>query len=502
ISAALGFARARDILGEEQQVVAVIGDGALTGGMCYEALNDAGSSQTPMIIVLNDNEMSISKNVGAVAEHLTQLRASSGWNRTKAAVKSGLNRIPLLGKPLYKMMDWMKESVKGMVMDEGFFKALGFHYLGPINGHDIKTMEKVLKSAKKLKRPVLIHCVTKKGYGYEVAESHPDLFHGASPFSVENGELLFTNAAKSCGDIAAEELIALARRDSRITTITAAMPIGTGMDQFKKVFPLRSMDVGIAEGHAVTMAAGLAAGGLRPYVAIYSTFLQRGYDQLFHDIALQGLDVCFLLDRAGISGADGATHNGIYDFSYLRQLPGFLVLAPKDLHELRAMIRYSLHRKGPMAIRYPRELPEKVGMACNTFVPGRWTIEKNGQDGIILATGSMVGAALQTAKILEREGLGFMVVNASTVKPLDEQFLLEHGALPIITMEEHVLEGGFSSAIGEFCIGTQKPFPIKSFAITKEIPHGDRKSLVKLAGLDVENMTKEICSSMKKRKTA
>ncbi len=501
ISAALGMARARDLKGSDEQVVALIGDGALSGGLCYEALNDAGSSQTPMIVILNDNEMSISKNVGAMANYLTHLRVSKGWIEAKKAVKFGLNKLPLIGKPLYRFMDWAKDLLKGMVIDEGFFEALGFVYLGPINGHDIETLEHVLQNAKTLQKPVLIHCITKKGNGYDIAESAPDLFHGASPFSVDSGEALEAPNGQTCGERAGKALARLAKEDDKIVAITAAMPIGTGMTAFKNDFPNRLMDVGIAEAHGVTLAAGLAAGGMHPYVAIYSTFLQRAYDQLFHDVALQNLSVCFLLDRAGISGADGPTHHGLYDFAYLRTMPNFTVLAPKDLRELDQMLLYSQHHPGPCAIRYPRSLPEQVGHEKKEpFTPGKWNVEQKGQDCVILAIGAMVDEGLKTAQILQKKyNLAPTVMNASSLKPLDKNWLLVNGGVPLITMEEHVLEGGFSSAVNEFCVQNHLTPPVLSFAITNIVPHGQRKSLLKKAGLEPEEMADKIWDQLQKR---
>lgn len=502
ISAALGLARARDFKGRNEQVVALIGDGALGGGMCYEALNDAGSSQTPMIVIVNDNDMSISKNVGAMANYLTHLRVSKGWIEAKKAVKFGLNKLPVIGKPIYRFMDWLKDLLKGMVIDEGFFEALGFVYLGPIDGHDIETLEYVFNNAKTIQKPVIIHCITKKGNGYKIAESAPDLFHGASPFSVDSGEALEMKNGKTCGEVAGSVLTQLAEEDDKIVAVTAAMPIGTGMTVFKNRFPDRVLDVGIAESHAVTMAAGMAAGGMHPYVAIYSTFLQRGYDQLFHDVALQNLSVCFLLDRAGIAGADGSTHHGLYDFAYLRTMPHFAIMAPKDLQELDEMINYSQKHVGPCAIRYPRSLPEKVNSIIEeTFVFGKWNILVQGTDCVILAVGAMVGEGLKTAKLLkEKYQVSSMVVNASTVKPLDEEFLLKHSHLPIITMEEHVLEGGFSSSVDECCVKKELPPPVLSFAITSLVSHGDRNILLKKEGLTADLMAEKAAAHIMKRK--
>ncbi len=503
ISAALGLARARDIRGDKEQVVAVIGDGALTGGMCYEALNDAGSSQTPLIVVLNDNEMSISKNVGALANYLTHLRVSKKWNKTKKAVKSGLSKIPLIGKPVSKTMEWGKNFLKGMVIDESFFEALGFNYLGPIDGHDIKIMEYVLNNAKELKKPVIIHCITKKGYGYEQAEIDPEIFHGANPFIVDSGEAVEVHHVKSASQVAGEKLASLAEENPQIVAITAAMPIGTGMSIFQQTFPQRFMDVGIAEGHAVTLAAGLAAGGLHPYVAIYSTFLQRGYDQILHDVALQNLSVCFLLDRAGIAGADGETHHGIYDLAYLQSMPNVAIFAPKDLKELKKIMEYSQWHQGPCAIRYPRSLSKQIEEKKEQkFIPGVWERLAEGKDGVILAVGSMVETALKASKTIKEEyHKNVAVVNASSVRPLDEEILLAFKNSPIITIEEHVLQGGFASAVEGFYGEKQEPVRLLPLAINQILPHGSRKDLLTMAQLDVVTVVSRISDFIEKSKS-
>ncbi len=481
ISAALGYARARDMLHQKHHVVAVVGDGAMTGGLCYEAMNDAGNSGTRLIVLLNDNEMSIAKNVGALAMHLTHLRASRGWNRIKKTVGSGLLRIPLVGKRLHRVLEAVKNAVKGLVVDEGFFAALGFHYLGPIDGHDLQSLEYTIARAKEMDEPVLIHCITKKGYGYQQAEKQPETFHGTPPFFLDSGDLRKQPGRPGCGEIAAQSLIQMAAQDERIIVLTAAMLGGTGMYHFSKAYPGKMLDVGIAEQHAVTLAAGLAAGGMRPYFAVYATFLQRGYDQTLHDICLQNLPVCLLLDRAGLAGEDGATHHGIYDFAFLRHMPNMTILAPADERELQGMMAWTAKLTGPCAIRYPRRMPLLDVEPAPVFVPGRWATLREGTDCALLAVGSMVKTALEAAELLKAQGVSAAVVNASTVKPLDENMLNNLG-MPVITLEEHVLPGGFGGAVAEYCVTARLPQPVLMLGIPDRIVgHGDREEL--LAGL-------------------
>ena len=355
ISAALGMARARDMQGQDHQVIALVGDGALTGGMCYEALNDAGNSKTRMIVILNDNEMSIARNVGALSRHLTDLRASRGWKEAKVAVRSGLSAIPLIGKPLAELMSWLKDAVKSIFVDEqreGFFDALGFRYYGPIDGHDLPGLIHTLENVRELQEPVVVHVLTQKGHGYDKAEEKPEIFHGTPPFYVESGDRRQVGTLPSYGTVMAKELAAMAEDDPRIVTITAAMPSGTGLNHFQDKHPTRMMDVGIAEEHAVTMAAGLAAGGMKPYFAVYASFFQRSFDQLIHDVCMPNLNVTLLLDRAGLVGEDGETHHGVWDLASTLPAPNLTVLAPRDIGELRAMLRWTQHHDGPCVIRY------------------------------------------------------------------------------------------------------------------------------------------------------
>lgn len=501
ISAALGLARARDALGQSHHVVAIVGDGALTGGMCYEALNDCGNSKTRLIVVLNDNEMSIAKNVGALSKHLARLRASAGWNFTKKRVKSNLSRIPIIGVPMYRVVHTVKRMIKTAFVDEGFFSALGFHYLGPIDGNDLDAVERMLERAKCFEEPVVVHCITKKGYGYYRAESKPEAFHGTPPFLVESGKFN-ASSSKSNGDIANEALIALAREDQRIVAVTAAMPLGTRTERFQKTFPHRFFDVGIAEEHAVTLCAGMASGGLRPFFFVYSTFLQRGYDQVLHDVCIQNLPVTILLDRSGISNEDGQSHQGLYDFAYLRHIPNLTVLAPADEAELKMMVRAAYELHGPCTIRYPKTaevLPD--GYAICTFSIGKWQELRSGDDAVLLATGTMTAAALRVADQLNKAGISVCVINASTIKPLDERCLRKVFSLQkrIFTLEEHVLEGGFGSAVMEAAAQMGFCPAIVPIAISDHfVQHGDHKHLLHEVGLDDASLLEKIQKDIKK----
>ena len=502
ISSALGLARARDAQKQNHHVIAVVGDGALTGGMCYEALNDCGNSKTRLILVLNDNEMSIARNVGALSKYLSGLRASAGWNTTKKQVRSKLQRIPVIGRPTYRVIRAVKRMIKSILIDEGFFSALGFRYLGPIDGNDLDSVEKMLEKAKQFDEPVVVHCITKKGYGYYRAESKPEIFHGTPPFLVDNGQFN-SSSARSNGEIANEALIELAEKDKRIMAITAAMPLGTCTAAFQKAYPDRFMDVGIAEEHAVSLCAGLAAGGMRPYFFIYSTFLQRAYDQLLNDVCILNLPVVCLLDRSGISNEDGQTHQGLYDFAYLRHIPGLTVLAPADGEELDLMIRAAHRLAKPCTIRYPKSaevLPE--GYSVKSFEIGKWPVLREGRDLVLLASGTMVAAALRVADMLmEQNSLQAQVVNASTIKPLDRERLSQVFSLErhIFTLEEHVLQGGFGSAVLEAAEEMGVQACITRFGVEDRfIQHGDHKHLLAEVGLDDKSLLNRIQSILKK----
>lgn len=450
ISAALGMARTRDIMRGEYNVVALVGDGALSGGMCYEALNDAGQSQTRMTVILNDNAMSIAPNVGAMSRYLTQLRQSKGYRSFKRAVRSGLERIPKIGLPLFRFIEKVRDSLRSLFVDGQFFEALGFKYIGPVDGHDLKRLIRVLRRSKNSDEPLLIHVVTQKGKGYQPAEDHPDVFHGVAPFLIESGESK-REALTACGRIAARQLAEMADTDVRICAITAAMPNGTGMDEFQAAHPDRFFDVSIAEEHAVTMAAGMAFQGMKPYVAIYSTFLQRAYDQIAMDVCRNALPVTFLIDRAGLVGADGATHQGVFDMSYLRGIPNMIVSAPRDIRDLRKLISLSRDVNAPMAIRYPRD-GEDLGPGIQSqrdFSIGEWELINDGSDIMIFAVGRMVQLSMQAAIELTGKHISAGIVDARFVKPMDRDMLIEKAKSVklVVTVEENSLAGGFGEGV-------------------------------------------------------
>ena len=454
ISAALGYARARDLKGEDRTVVAVIGDGSLTGGMAYEALNNVSHLKSNMIIVLNDNKMSISENVGGLSKHLTALRTRESYMDFKMDVEKKLKQIPHVGDSVARSVKKSKDSIRQLFVKGGFFEDFGIKYIGPIDGHDIKEMVRVLNALKRLNEPVVMHVVTQKGRGYVPAEKNPSAFHGVGSFDIATGESL---ASKSLTytSVFSKTICRLGKAHPDVVTICAAMPDGTGLTAFKKHFPDRFFDVGIAEQHAVTFAAGLAAGGMHPFVAVYSSFLQRAYDQIIHDVCIQNLPVVFCVDRAGLVGADGETHQGIFDLSYLSMIPNMTVCAPKNKYELYDMLYFAYQYHGPIAIRYPR------GSAYEGFKNMRPPIEYGkselmfeGEKIALVAVGSMVQTAVQVREKLLDKGINATVVNARFVCPLDTECLdrLSRDHQWIVTMEENVLKGGFGEACGDYLL--------------------------------------------------
>jgi len=454
ISAALGMAVARDLRSEKHRVIAVVGDGSLTGGLSWEGLNQSGHLKRDLIVVLNDNEMSISPNVGALSAYLNRLITGNFLLKMKQDVKDLMGQIPQIGSPMVRWASRIEELLKGLVAPGLVFEELGFKYFGPIEGNNLNHLLETLEGVKKLKGPVLFHVLTRKGKGYPPAEKNPSLFHSPPPFEVASGRFLQAESPPTYTQAFSQALILLAQEDDRIVGITAAMAEGTGLDRFSRLFPSRFFDVGIAEQHAVTFAGGLACSGFLPVVAIYSTFLQRAYDQLLHDICLQNLHVVFAVDRAGIVGSDGPTHSGIYDLSYLRHLPHMVVAAPKDENELRHLLKTAISHPGPFAIRYPRGpgrgVPADQELKCLEI--GKAEVLEEGEDIVLLAIGSMVYPALQAAQCLrEKEGIKAAVVNARFLKPLDLTLIeaLAKKTGRMLTVEENVLPGGFGSAVLE-----------------------------------------------------
>lgn len=463
ISAAVGMAKARDLKGEKHKIVAVIGDGALTGGMAYEALNHAGDLKTDLIVVLNDNEMSIAANVGAMSGYLSRIRTDPRYGKGKDEIEQLLNKIPKVGARVVKTVERIKDSFKYLVVPGMLFEEMGFTYLGPVDGHNIASMKAFFQSAKQLKGPVLVHVVTSKGKGYRPAEVNPDTFHGVGPFDPETGEVKKNGGAPTYTQVFGDTLVELAAKQDNIVAVTAAMPSGTGLVKFAQTFPHRFFDVGIAEQHGVTFSAGMAAQGYHPVVAIYSTFLQRAYDQLLHDVAMQNLPVVIALDRAGLVGEDGETHHGVFDIAYLRHIPNMVVLAPKDENELRGMLAWAVRYPGPCAVRYPRG--NGVGVELTENYPemhkGKGEVVQEGTDLTIIAVGPLVYVALQAARQLKQWGISAAVINPRFIKPLDTGLFLKYARKTkrIITVEEHVLAGGFGSACLEMlnkqCPGTE-----------------------------------------------
>lgn len=498
ISAALGIIEGRDKNKEDYKVMAVIGDGAMTAGLAFEGLNNAGHLKKDLIVILNDNEMSISQNVGALSAYLNRILTGEFYQKFKKETKAFIEGIPKLGGKAAKIAQKTEEMLKGIFFPGIIFEELGFNYVGPIDGHNIELLIGTLKRIKTSSFPILIHIITKKGKGYEFSEKNPSLFHGIGPFKLETG-LPIGGSEPVYNEVFGEILTELAARDEKIVAISAAMKQGTGLGHFADKYPDRFYDVGIAEPHAVTFAAGLATQGLKPVVAIYSTFLQRAYDEIIHDVCLQNLHVIFAIDRAGIVGEDGPTHNGVFDLSYLRHIPNIIVMAPKDYVELRAMLELALKHNGPVAIRYPRgkvQLPVSSSSLNDgvsvTFKEGEAEVLKYGKDIALIALGNTVYPALSAAERLEKDGITAMVINARFIKPLDRD-LISHVAsmVPrVITIEDNVLQCGFGSAILEFLNEMEiHNVRVKRLGIPdKFVEQGHQNELRKKYGLDEEGI--------------
>lgn len=496
ISAGLGITLARDLRGEDYHVISVIGDGAMTGGMSFEALNNASRLKKNFIIILNDNEMSISKNVGGLSRYLSGVRTGKGYTDLKKNVENTLRSVPAVGDALAVRVKRAKDSIKQMVVPGMLFEDMGITYLGPVDGHDLIDLEKTLRAAKKVDHAVIVHCITKKGKGYVPAEEHPENYHGVEPFNPSTGEKLEKDPKKTYTSYFSEALLSEAEKDGRICAVTAAMPDGTGLSAFAAKYPDRFFDVGIAEGHAVTQAAGMASNGLKPVVAVYSSFLQRGFDQIVHDVCLPKLPVVFAIDRAGLVGSDGETHQGIFDLSYLSLIPNMTILSPKNGRELESMLSFALTLPGPSAIRYPRgEAWEGYADEEEPLVYGKAEVLRLGSRVCLFAFGSMVKEAEQVRQLLSEDGIDATLVNARFAKPLDEELIrkLSETHDIFVTLEENVLQGGIGLPVGKIITESRHDCRVLNISLPdRYVEHGDVKELKKILGLGAEDIAQKI----------
>jgi len=495
VSSAFGIACARDLNNEKYSVISVIGDGAMTGGLAFEALNCAGRSETDLIVILNDNQMSISKNVGALSNYLNNLRTAPGYIGAKKDVNKFLNKLPVIGRFTARVIEKIKNALKYLLVKRTIFEEFGFNYIGPIDGHNIEALIKVLKRIKTMKGPVLLHIYTKKGKGFALAEMSPESFHGVGPYDIERGEPLDIKLYNTYSDVFGKMLLQLAKENEKITAITAAMPSGTGLSEFAEKYPDRYFDAGIAEAHAVTFAAGLARGGFTPFVAIYSTFLQRAYDQILHDVCLPNLHIVFAIDRAGVPGDDGETHQGIYDLAYLSHIPNMTVMSPKNRAEFMLMLRFAATADGPVAVRYPKGVSSVILKEFKTPIAlGSAEMIKQGGDIIIIALGEMVETALETALILEADGISVTLVNARFVRPLDMDLIESLGAYKhIFTIESAIKTGGLSQGIAAEI--AKRNFTANFYAFTFPdtfLPQGAPQELMRAYGLHTHGIYRKI----------
>ncbi|MCM1267369.1 MAG: 1-deoxy-D-xylulose-5-phosphate synthase [Bacteroidales bacterium] len=499
ISAGLGMVKARDIQGGSNTIVSVIGDGSLTGGMAYEALNNASRLETNFIIVLNDNNMSISENVGGVSKYLNNIRTANMYLDLKAGIYKSLRGKPGYGDKVVSKIRRAKSSFKQLVVPGMFFEDMGITYLGPVDGHNISEMVHIFKEAKKVKKAVLVHVITQKGRGYAPAERHPARFHGAEPFDIETGIPSSPRTKANYTDIFSTVMCKLGQRDEKVVAITAAMPDGTGLKRFRNMYPDRFFDVGIAEEHAVTFAAGLAAGGLKPIVAIYSSFLQRAYDQILHDVCIQNLPVVFCIDRAGLVGSDGETHQGLFDLSYLSSIPNMHILAPKNKWELSDMIKYAVEFGGPVAIRYPRgEAFDGLREYREPIACGKSELLFAEEEIALIAVGSMVKVALTVRERLKSKGIACTLVNARFVKPIDEEMIEKmcKNHRLVVTMEENVASGGFGEKVRAFADSLGQGTSILTVAIPDEyVEHGNVELLKQEVGIDAATVEERVVSA-------
>lgn len=504
ISAGLGYAAARELKGEDYKVVSVIGDGSLTGGMAMEALNNASALKDNYIIVLNDNNMSIAESTGAISTLLNNIRTAGPYEELKSGVEMTLSKIPVYGDRVIGKIRKAKSSIKQLVVPGMMFEDMGITYLGPVDGHDIEQVRRVIRMAKRVNHAVIVHVLTKKGCGYGPAERHPAHFHGTEPFDIATGKAKHKKEKPGYTDVFSSVMCKLGEQDEKIVAITAAMPDGTGLKKFSSLYPERFFDVGIAEGHAVTFAAGMALAGMKPVVAVYSSFMQRAYDQILHDVCMQSLPVVFAVDRAGIVGKDGETHQGVFDLSYLGSIPNMTIMAPKNRWELSDMMRFALRLGAPVAIRYPR------GEACDQWKERRAGIAygkaerlKQGSGVLLFALGSMVQTAFETAEILEGQGISATVVNARFAKPFDRELLrsLAEKHSILMTMEENVAAGGMGQQILEFVLKESLYKKVLTMAVQDcFIRHGTVCELKEKVGLTADRAAKQIleCDRMQK----
>ena len=496
ISAALGMVRARDLKGENYSVLAVIGDGAMTGGMALEALNDVGYSKTKMTIILNDNEMSISPNIGGLNMLLSKLRTKKMYTRSNVIMKKRISKIPVVGKPIVKMVQIIKRSIKQLIIPKMFFEDIGFTYLGPVDGHNLEELQSILTLSKQIDNPVLIHVLTKKGKGYEIAEKNPDKFHATGPFDIETGRSK-KEKGKDYSKVFGDKLVELGKKNEKIVAITASMKDGTGLTRFSEEFPDRFFDIGIAEQHALGLAAGMAIDGMIPVVPIYSSFYQRGYDQVIHDIALQNLPVIMCVDRAGIVGADGETHQGTLDMAFFRLVPNLTILAPKDFKELEDMLAFAVDLKKPVVIRYPRGGEDKEPFEKHEKIEeGKAEILKEGKDISIFTIGKTVTRGIKIAKKLQNMHIDAEVINVRFLKPLDVEALQKsiEKTKKVITIEDGTIINGLGTAIKELIIDKHmNDVEIKAYAYPdKFIQHGSVDELEKIYGLDEDSIVEDI----------
>jgi len=497
ISAALGMAAARDHRGGKEKIIACLGDGALTGGTALEALNQ-GCRYKNILVVLNANEMAISPSVGAISEYLNRIISAPFYNRLKAEMSQMMEKIPAIGSRMVEMARKLEESVKGLITPGIIFEEFGYRYFGPVDGHNLDALLEILDNIRHIEDPILLHVVTKKGRGYRPAEEHPEVFHGTSPFHVKTGRPLKLSRFLSYSEVFGETIVSLAPRVPEMVAVTAAMCSGTGLDNFARRFPDRFFDVGIAEGHALTFAAGMASRGLRPVVAVYSTFLQRGYDQIVHDICLQNLPVVLAVDRAGLVGEDGATHQGVFDIAFLRHIPNLVLIQPRDGKELSGLLAAAISHAGPVAIRYPRGESElvKVEPPFPEYPWARSELVREGEEGEIWAIGAMVETALQAAEILKERGRDFGVVNTRFIKPLDGELLRQSAASghKVVSLEEHALAGGLGSALWE-CLensGMGSTPMLRIGIADRFVEHGSVAELRHVCGLTPEKVADNI----------